>query len=507
MFKSYLKTALRNIVRHKGYSFINIFGLAVGMAVCILILLWVRQELGFDRFHHNADDIYRVNKIWRKGETAHQAITPAPLAPALKENFPGIIETARFSGTGIWLLRNGDRAFYEQGGVFTDPTVFNMFTFPLVKGNPETALANPFSMVLTETMAAKYFGGQNPVGKTVRVDNLYDFSVTGVMKDIPRDSHLQFDFLVPFAHVGRPGLQARFSQPTLADWHNNAFYSYVLLKKGVSYKEVNKKIDRYLKKPIPGSTSTLYLQKLRDIHLRSTHLTGVLPGAGDITYIYLFAAMALIVLLIACINFMNLTTARSGKRAREIGLRKVVGARRSAIIKQFFGESLVMALIALTFALLLVELLLPAFNEISGKQLTLDFTGSPVILLGLAAITLFTGLAAGSYPALFLSSFQPAEVLKGAVRSGTRGGRTRKALVIFQFSLTVIFLVGAVVIHNQLDYLQGKKLGFDKEHLVYLEIPEALRSRYLSIKNEFRQNSSVSGVTASVSLPSFGRDI
>lgn len=509
MFKNYLKVAFRNIVKHKGYSFINIFGLAVGMAVCIIILLWVQYELSYDRFHENADDLYRVIKVWRKGEVAHQALTPAPLAPALKEEFPEIIEAARFYGASRWLLAYGEKAFYEQGGVFTDPAAFNMFTFPLVKGNPKTVLSRPRSMVLTEAMAAKYFGDQDPMGKTLRVDNQYDFSVTGVVKNFPRHSHIRFDFAVPFSLLGKKGLMEKLAQENLVDWHNTAFYSYVLLKKGTSYKAVNEKIANYLEKPIPDSTSSLYLQPLKEIHLFSSYLRGNVPGSGDIGYIYLFSAMALIILLIACINFMNLATARAGHRAKEVGMRKVVGAPRTGIIKQFLGESIISAFMALILAVILLELSLPVFNRLSGKQLTLS-QGLPdnlFLLMILIGITLFTGTAAGSYPALFLSAFQPAKVLKDKITAGTKGGLLRKILVIFQFSLTIIFLVGSLVIYEQIDYLQNKKMGFEKNHLLYMEIPDALKNNYETLKNELRQNDSITGVTASVSLPSFGRDI
>jgi putative ABC transport system permease protein len=510
MFKNYLKITFRNIVRQKGFSFINIFGLAVGMAVCILILLWVQFELTYDRFHKNSDDLYRIIKVWRKGEVAHQAVTPAPLAPALKEEFPEIIAAARFYSTGTWLLKHGETASYENRGVFTDPSVFHMFSFPLVKGNPQTALSHPNSIVLTEAMAARYFNDEDPIGKTLRVDNQYDFFVTGVMKNFPPNSHIQFDFAVPFLHVGREGLMEWLAQETLADWHNTSFYSYVLLKKNTPYRAVNRKISNYLKKHIPGSTSSLYLQPFKRIHLHSSHLVGgSIPGSGDISYIYLFSLMAFIVLLIACINFMNLATARSGTRANEIGVRKVVGARRTNIIGQFLGESLLLSFIAMIVAVMLVELFLPAFNTLTGKMLTLTsgLTGNLPILPGLLIVTLFTGLAAGSYPALFLSSFQPEKALKGTLKPGAAGYLPRKVLVIFQFSLTIIFIFSTIVISNQLDYMQNRKLGFEKAHLISMPIPEAHRQVYRSLKNELLQNSSIVNVTASASLPTFGRDI
>jgi ABC-type antimicrobial peptide transport system permease subunit len=507
MLKNYLKIALRNMIKHKGYSFINIFGLAVGMAICILLLLWVQFELSYDRFHEHSNNLYRIIKVWRLGEVAHQATTPAPLAPALKEEFPEIIDAARFLPVGNLLLKYGEKSFYETRGVFADPAIFRMFTFPLVKGETKTALANPYSIVLTRSLAAKYFGDEEPVGKIIRVDNRVDFTVTAVIKDIPKNSHLQFDFLVPFTLIGKKGLTTQLAQESLIDWHNTTYFSYVLLKSGTSYQSVSRKIANYLAKPIPDSTSSLYLQPLKKIHLHSSHLRPYIPGTGDINYIYLFIAVAFLVLLIACINFMNLTTARVGTRTKEIGMRKVVGARRAHIIKQFFGESLLLAFTALIFALLLVELFLPAFNDLSGNPLSLAPAGNPLIIGGILLVTLFTGIISGSYPALFLSSFQPGSVLKGKLSLGTRGFLSRKILVVFQFTLTVIFLIGTIVIYKQFHYLQNRKLGFDKTHLVYISIPEEIRPNYDSLKNELLRNSSLEGVTASVSLPSYGRDI
>ena len=507
MIKNYIKIALRNILRHKGYSFINIFGLAMGMAVCILFLLWVQFELSYDRFHKHGDDLYRIIKVWSKGEVSHQATTPAPLATALKDEFPEIINAARLLPTGNWQLNYGGKSFYENGGVFADPAIFHMFTFPLVKGETKTALANPYSIVLTGSLAAKYFGDEEPMGKIIRMENRVDFTVTGIMKEIPKNSHLQFEFVVPFTLIGKKGLTAQLAQESMIDWHNTIYFSYVLLKSGTSYQSVSRKISNYLAKPIPGSTSSLYLQPLKEIHLHSSHLRPYIPGAGDISYIYLFTAVAFLVLLIACINFMNLTTARVGTRTKEIGMRKVVGAQRAHIINQFFGESLLLSFIALIFALLLTELFLPVFNNLSGKQLTLNLAGNPLILGGILLVTLFTGIVSGSYPALFLSSFQPGSVLKGKLRLGTRGFLSRKILVVFQFTLTVIFLVSTIVIYKQIHYLQNRNLGFDKTHLVYMPIPEEIRPNYTSFKNELLQDSFLERVTASVSLPSFGRDI
>ncbi len=507
MFKNYLNVVLRDIIRNKGYFFINVTGLAVGMAVCIVLLLWVQFESSYDSFHKNGDDLCRIIKVWRKGEVAHQATTPAPLAPALKEEFPEVIAVARFYSAGRWLLRYGEKSFYEYGGVFVDPSVFEMFTFPLVKGNARTALSHPRSIVLTEALALKYFGDEEPLGKIVRVDNRFDFTVTAVMKNLPQNSHLRFDFAVPFTLIGKKGLMSWLAQKSLVDWHNTIYYSYVLLRKNTPYRSVSEKIANYLKKPIPESTSSLYLQPLKEIHLHSSHLRNNIQGTGDISYIYLFSALAIFILIIACINFMNLSTARSGSRAKEICMRKVVGARRANLIRQFLCESVILAFIAMILAVILVELLLPVFNNVSGKPLTLGLTDNVTIIVGLIVITLITGIVSGSYPAFLLSSFRPEEVLKGPLRIGTKSFLLRKLLVVFQFTLTIIFLLGTIVIYKQVHYMQNTKLGFDESHLLYISISEELRSGYVSLKNKLLQDSAVESVTASASLPSFGRDI
>jgi ABC-type antimicrobial peptide transport system permease subunit len=502
MLQNYFKVALRNIKRHKGYSFINIFGLAVGMTCTLLILLWVQDELSYNRFHKNADDIYRVIKIWRKGETAHYATTPAPLAPALKEEFPEIINSARYTIGFRMVVAFGETAFYEDGGGFGDPSLFDLFDFPFLEGDPKTALSDPTSIVLSEEMAARYFGEKNPLGKILRINDQFDFSVTGIMRNIPSNSHIQFDFLLPFMRVGE--IIGR-GQETFMDWHNTAYYTYVLLQKETSYRDVSEKISNFLKKPIPESTSSLYLQPLKKIHLHSSHLRADV-ATGDITTVVIFSAMALFILVIACINFMNLTTARSGNRAKEVGLRKVVGANKTNLTRQFFGESILLSFIALLFAVVLVSLFLSAFNSLSGKDLTISLSGNIHVIFGLISISLFTGVVSGIYPALFLSSFQPVRVLKDSFKSGSRGSQFRKVLVVFQFSLTIILIIGMIVVFNQLEFIRNRKLGFDKEHLIYIPMNENLRPKYVSFKGELLQNSDIFDVTATSSLPFWGTD-
>jgi len=504
MFKNYFKIALRQIKRQKVYSFINISGLAIGMTCCVLILLWVQDELSYDKFHENADHIYRVIKIWRKGETAHYATTPAPLAQALKEEFPEIYNSARFDPAGQMIVAYDKTTFYEINGAYADPSFFELFSFPFVKGDPKTALSNPSSIVITENMADKYFGVEDAIGKTLRINNQYDFLVTGIMKNIPRQSHMQFvNFFIPFTHIKE--IQGR-GQETHVNWHNTAFYTYVLLQKNIPYQDVSKKISEYLKKHIPESTSSLYLQPLKKIHLYSSNLR-LNIATGNITNIFIFSAMAFFILVIACINFMNLATARSGRRSKEIGMRKVIGASRGNLVRQFFSESIVLSLLAIIAAIAIVSMLLPIFNTLSGKDISSGALLHINIILGLIGIAFITGILSGSYPALFLSSFQPVKVLKDSFRTGLKGALFRKVLVIFQFSLMIILVIGMIVIYNQLEYIQNSKLGFDKEHLIYLPMNNDVRMKYESFKNDLLENSDILNVSASSSLPFWGTDI
>jgi putative ABC transport system permease protein len=495
MIKNYLKIALRNIRRHKGYSFINIAGLAIGMACCILILLWVQDELSYDRFHGNASDIYRViQDINFTDHSTTWTITQGPLGPSLEKDFPEIIRAARITWRGFRLTYS-EKSFDERVGM-ADGSIFEMFTFPLIKGDPATALSEPRSIVLTEETAEKYFGTEDPLGKTIKADNRYDFLVTGVMKNIPRNSHLQFDFLIPFIF----GRELKY---TVDNWRNSQFRTYVQLQKGIPYQEVVQKISGYLyKKPTLEKDARLNLQPLTRIHLYSNYEFD--QAHGDITFVTIFSVIASFILLIACINFMNLATARSGNRAKEIGMRKVVGAYKKNIIQQFFGESILLAFIALLFALILVWLLLPVFNNLSAKELSLDVSGNPWILLGLISIALFTGIISGTYPALFLSAFRPVKVLKGASQSSSKGSVFRKILVVFQFSLTILLIICTTVVYTQLNYMRNRKLGYDKEYMIYTGMRGNMRSKFEAVKNELLQNPNILAVTATSNVPTYG---
>jgi ABC-type antimicrobial peptide transport system permease subunit len=493
MLKNYLKITLRNINKYKGYSSINILGLAVGMACCILIILWVRDELSFDRFHENADVIYRVTLL-------DAAITPWPLAEALKKDFPEIVESARLRILTNRLISYKDKKFYENDFVAVDPSFLKMLSFPLVKGDLSTGLTEPKTILITEETAARYFGNEDPIGKVLTYNNHYDFMVTGVLKNVPHNSHVQFDFLVPFESTLRA-----FGWTDA--WYSSNYTTYVQLADNVSTQQISDKVYNYMKKIYSKSRTKLMLQPLTDIHLRSDYAIDLYGHTENkAIYVYAFSVIALFVLLIACINFMNLSTARSEKRTKEVGLRKVIGASRHNIITQFYGESLFMTIISFIAAVLLVLLLLPAFNNVSGKQLTLDLMKEPVFLLGLLGIMLITGLVSGSYPALVLSSFKPVDSIKGiGLRLSSKSGKSlfRRTLVVIQFTLSIILIVGALIVYKQINYMLNKELGYQKESMVYFIKRANLRKQYDAFKSELLRDPNIVGVTASSDVPSY----
>ena len=495
MIKNYLKVALRNITRHRLYSFINISGLAVGMACCILILLWVQDELSFDRFHDNSSEIYRViQDINFVDHSTSWAITQGPLGPALEAEFPEITDSVRYSRQSLRLAYK-DKVFDEVVAM-GDGSIFSVFTFPLLRGDPETALSDPHSLVLTEQLARKYFGSEDPIGRVIKADNQYDFKVTGILKEVPRNSHLQFEALIPFVF----GRELNYS---VDRWNNSRFNTYVRIQKGISAQEVIAKISRFLDdKPTIEKDAALNLQPLTRIHLYSQYDFDW--PRGDITYVRIFSLVAFFILLIACINFMNLTTARSSNRAREVGMRKVAGACRYHLVGQFFGESLFLAFLAFVLALGLVLLLLPVFNNLAAKEMTFKLLTDGWMWLGLLAIALGAGLMSGSYPAAFLSAFQPARVLKGTLQSGAKSSAFRKVLVVFQFSLTILLIICTLVVYTQLDFMRHKKLGYDKEFLLYFGMRGQMREKYDAVKQELLQNPGVLAVGAGSNVPTYG---
>jgi predicted permease len=496
MLKNYLKIAFRNLARQKGSSFINITGLAIGMTCSMLILLWVQHELSYDRFNEHADDVYRVveNQFYAGGEIFPVAVTPSPLAPALKEQFPEIIKATRFNFNSM-PVKKGDKVFTE-GIAFADADIFDIFTLQFIKGNAITALSEPHSILLTEDAAEKYFGEDDPVGQVLRVLNRDDFLVTGVIKNIPDNSHLKFDLLAPFIYLKELG-------SSMEQWGANWCYTYIRLKENTPYAEVDKKIVDLIKKNNQDSGTEIYLQPLTKIHLYSSgKYTADIGGHGDIQYVKIFSAIALFVLLIACINFMSLATARSERRAKEVGLRKVVGAQRHQLIKQFFSEAVLLSLISFLVALLLTELLLPMFNDLSGKKLALSKLDANV-LLGFFGIALLSGVVSGSYPALYLSSFNPIATLKSSRNSRAGGSLFRKILVVFQFALSVIMIIGTLVVSRQMDYIRNKNLGLDKENIGYFWMPGELGRKSEVIKQELLKNPNITSITRTNQLPTY----
>jgi putative ABC transport system permease protein len=484
---SYLKIALRKIRKQKAYSFINIVGLAFGLACSILILFWVRDELGYNMFHKNAGRLYSINKAYPLGaKTEFNNSTPYPLAPAVRQNFPEIADATGFYRI-LGLFKVEDKAFFERRVCVVDLSFFRMFTFPFVKGDPSSALTQPGSVVVTEAVAAKYFGTQDAMGKTMTLDQTKELLITGVVKDIPSNSDLQFDIF-----VAAPGIV----DPDAAEnWGSQYLWTYVLLREDADVAEVEKKLSSMIQARLPEEQISLKLQPLAQLHLYT--IDGREEG---MKYVYFFSAIAAFILIIACINYINLSTARSEKRGKEVGLRKVVGAHRSQIARQFFGESVLFTLIALAVAFVLIQLLQGPFSAVTGKTMELaDFNLGFVI--GLTLIIAFTGLAAGLYPALVLSSFEPARALREGFRRRGRKASLRKTLVVIQFALSIMLLIGTGVIYSQLRYMQRTDLGFDQDNLLYLRMNDKVRDNYDAFRTELMRNPEVVGVARTFELP------
>ncbi len=511
MFRNYLKTALRSLHRHKGYSFINLMGLSIGIACCILILLYVRDEFSYDRYVPDYPDTYRVIVNLQTSERGDMLLarTPPPWGPSLAEDFVEVEDYVRFKTPLVsWLVSHEaeDKRFHEKGFFFTDPTVFRFFAFRLLKGDPQTALQEPRTVVLTESAARKYFGDRDPMGLILRLDNTYDLLVTGIMQDVPRNTHFDFDILASISTLGTAPIYGDTDYLTWRRGLNPDLYTYIRLRPGASPEELESKLPEFLSKYLGDRLNrinivlTPRLQPLSRIHLHS-RLEAEIRANSDVRYVYIFSAIAAFVLIIACINFMNLATARSAARAQEVGMRKVVGAQRRQLILQFIGESMFLAALALLFSIGLVLVFLPVFNELSGKQLTFGWD-DPAAGSGLVAVTLLVGLLSGSYPAFFLSSFQPVAVFRGSLQAGKASARLRRGLTVFQFTLSIVFIIGTGVVYRQLHYVTHKVLGFDKEQVVVLPMgdPRA-RQIYQTFKDRVLLSSEVVAVSGSSSVP------
>ena len=504
MYRNYLISAFRNFKKQKMYSLINTFGLVIGITVCSFIFLWVRDELSYDRFHKNKDRIYRVTRQYlsEDGQVRwHFGMLAYMFADLLKNDFPEVQEAVRLNIRDKILIGAGNNYFEETGFVFTDKEIFDVFTFEMLIGDISFALEEPFTVVITEEIASKYFGKNDPVGERLKFEyqgQKYDLSVTGIIRSLPENSHFHPDFLASFSTY-----EALVSSGALSSWGNNQNYTYILLPPNFDHMQLQNKLDDFVDRHQPqGWTRTpLILQKLTDIHLRS-QLDNEIEPNGNISYVYLFSITGLLILVIACINYMNLAVSRSISRAKEVGLRKVVGAGKSQIIKQFFCESIVMTLIASLMAVILVIYFLPFFNDLANKDISANFITNPVFLLGLTGIYIFTGIISGTYPAILLASFKPVETLKSRLIVKKSGFSMRTALVIFQFSVSVILIVCVLIISKQVNFIRNKNLGFDKEHIIVLPAGGEIINRLESVKSQLLVNPNVLNVTAAKHMPS-----
>jgi putative ABC transport system permease protein len=499
MLRNYLKTALRNLWKNKGFSAINILGLTIGMASSLLILLWVRNELSYDRFHVHADRIYRIT-VDASGFKA--AVNPAGMPPGLQAAMPEIHSVIRLAVERSVLLAVGTREFEEPGVLFADSNFLQFFSYPLREGDPKTALQRPDAVLLTAGMAQKYFGSEAAIGKTIKMNNDLLLTVTGILADIPENSHLQFDCVLPMA------VQARNNDDLKNNvWANFNFYGYIRLDDRQDFSPANiarldKRIDAIYKEHVADKLlkANFHLQPLPDIHLGSSELQIDLPGHGNLQYVKIFLIVAVFILIVACINFMNLATARSARRAKEVGLRKVVGALRGQLIGQFIGESMLIAFVALVLAIGIVALALPAFDHLAGKSLTLRLSDGSLwlMLLGIAAAT---GLLAGSYPALYLSGFRPVAVLKGSLRGLGGNLAFRNGLVIVQFVVSIVLLIGTFVVYSQLRFIRDRNPGFTKANILYMPLKGKLWDKMGALKAELQRHPATSDYCLVSELP------
>jgi putative ABC transport system permease protein len=468
MFKNYFKTAWRNLVKSKVFSFINIMGLTIGITVCMMIFLFVMNEFSFDNFHKDGDRIYRLMRGFKnEGKISNVAYVSGPYAPALMNDFGGEIQSTVRVNRNDDLITIGNRSFHEKKVIDADSNFFRFFTFPLIKGNPQTVLQDPHSIVLTETTAKKYFGSiDNAIGKTIVADKDLPLKVTGIAKDVPSNSHLQFDLVLP--------LENYKDATWMTTWINNGVYTYVKLKPHINQSQIERQLPAFLEKYM-GSDIRKYglfhyklsLTPLKDVYFDDAALDRI--KHGDKMVVYIFLSVAVLILLIACINFMNLSTIRAAERSKEVGLRKVLGALRNNLVWQFIGESVLLTLISCVFAVILLVLIMPWYDQLLGYSLTVSWN-TPSLWLFLAGVIIVVGFLAGSYPAFFLSAFSPINALKGKLRLGKGGSAFRQVLVVVQFSITVFLIVSTIIIAKQMNYVKNKQLGYNKEQTVMVGI-------------------------------------
>ncbi len=486
MFKNYFKITWRTLMKNKVFSFIKVFSLTVGLAAAISIFLWVIDEMSFDKFHANAKNIYRVmtNNTYPDGRIETYPATSALLKDAMRAEIPEADKIALLSMETDALIRHERNSFNEQG-LYADSSLFSIFSFPLLKGNRKNPLPDNTSIVISKKIAKKLFGNSDPVGKSVEVDQTHQFTVTGIFADVPQNSTLQFDFVLPFDLFVK-------ENPWTQYWKSGGTQTMVTLKPGASLENANAKIAGLIKKNCRDCTTSAFLFPYTSQRLYNEFENGKTAG-GRIEQVKLFSIVAAIILLMACINFMNLATAQSATRSREIGVRKVIGAKRSGLITHFIFESILLSFIGLLFALVAVQFLLPFFNEITGKSIRLDFT-DPVFIISISVITLICGLLAGCYPAFFLSSFKPVAVLKGDTSASLSGSGFRKVLVVVQFATSIILITGSIIIYKQISFISNKNLGFEKENVVVINRNDNLGKNYTAFKNDLLQLPSVKNI-------------
>ena len=508
MIKNYLKIALRNIIKHKGISSINVVGLAIGIACSILILLFVTHELSYDKFHEKADRIYRLAIRASIGDTKiNQTYSSSETFRRLLVDFPEIEKGVKILRLGRTPVTLGELTFYESGFFAVDSTFYEVFSIPLIHGNPKTVLKEPNTMVVSKDTAMKYFGETNAVGKTLRADFSYgagsiDFKITGVSENVPDNSHFHYNLLISSASfpdaINNTG------------WSSNNFITYLLLKEGTSQQWLDEKLREFTRRHMGGEEFDAwvakdnyweyYLQPITDIHLNSD-LNGEFEANGNKTYVLIFFVISVIILLIACINFMNLSTAKSSLRAKEVGLRKVVGSSRSKLMLQFLYESVILSFISLALGLLIIQILLPAYRNFIGRQLHMHYFDNFMVIPSLLALGLLVGVISGSYPAFFLSSFKPISTLRGKASSSKGSSMLRNVLVIFQFAISIFLIIGTLVIFQQLKFFQNTKLGFEKEHVLVVLNPGALENNVKPFKETLRKYRDIINVSGSSTLP------
>jgi putative ABC transport system permease protein len=519
MFRNYLKIAFRSLRKSKGFTALNIIGLAAGLGVCLLIVLYVTDELSYDRYNVNADRIYRIDEDVYLNNTQYESVTTSKFfGPTLVASYPRIQQMVRFRNPGSLLVRKGNDHVFEHHFTFADSTIFKVFTLHMIAGDPNTALNNPHSIVIDESAARRYFSSTDVIGRTLEVDNDNKLlKVTGVIRDMPEQSQFHFSFIRPIIE------SYNFNDPSDNNWVSNSYYTYILAQPGTTRAEVQKDVDAVVNLNIGPALQQMFhtsgadLEKggnhfrchifpLTDVHLHSNK-SGELEANSNIQYVYIFSVIAVLILLIACVNFMNLSTARSANRAREVGIRKVAGSTKGHLILQFLTESILLSLFSLVLALVIAVLLLPMFNQLAGKSLYADALFSGRFLAMLILLVLLVGCLAGSYPAFYLSSFQPIDVLKGKLAAGFRSSWLRSSLVIFQFFISIGLIVSTLVIYRQLHYIRNKEVGFNRDQVLVIHGTWSLgRDGTTNLRKDLLTLAGVTDATVSADLPTSGGD-